>query len=391
MNRELHDAYVIENLRTPFGRRNGYFRNTHPVNLLGSLSRELLARLKIEPSNIDDFIVGSVDQFGEQSANIARNAWLSAGLPETVPGVTVDRQCGSSLQSIQFGYSGIESGIYDLVLAGGVESMTRVPMFSSIHNDSTPMTKELRQRYPIDEDWFSQARAASIVAEKYGITREEMDIFSLESHRKAHSNINDIRSEIFPVMGADRDGNNRVVDSDEGVRTDSTIEKLSGLKNAFYGVDNITAGNSSQISDGASLTLIASEQKADQLDLNKRARLRSFTVAGVNPVEMLTGPIDVTKRMLKKENLTMEDFDYFEVNEAFASVVLAWIKSTGADPDKVNINGGAIAIGHPLGATGSRLVGTMLNVLERKKANRGLIAICEGGGMANGVIVERIE
>ena len=391
MNRELHDAYVIENLRTPFGRRNGYFRNTHPVNLLGSLSRELLARLKIEPSNIDDFIVGSVDQFGEQSANIARNAWLSAGLPETVPGVTVDRQCGSSLQSIQFGYSGIESGIYDLVLAGGVESMTRVPMFSSIHNDSTPMTKELRQRYPIDEDWFSQARAASIVAEKYGITREEMDIFSLESHRKAHSNINDIRSEIFPVMGADRDGNNRVVDSDEGVRTDSTIEKLSGLKNAFYGVDNITAGNSSQISDGASLTLIASEQKADQLDLNKRARLKSFTVAGVNPVEMLTGPIDVTKRMLKKENLTMEDFDYFEVNEAFASVVLAWIKSTGADPDKVNINGGAIAIGHPLGATGSRLVGTMLNVLERKKANRGLIAICEGGGMANGVIVERIK
>ncbi len=391
MNRELHDAYVIENLRTPFGRRNGYFRNTHPVNLLGSLSRELLVRMKIEPSNIDDFIVGSVDQFGEQSANIARNAWLSAGLPETVPGVTVDRQCGSSLQSIQFGYSGIESGIYDLVLAGGVESMTRVPMFSSIHNDSTPMTKELRQRYPIDEDWFSQARAASIVAEKYGITREEMDIFSLESHRKAHSNINDIRSEIFPVMGADRDGNNRVVDSDEGVRTDSTIEKLSGLKNAFYGVDNITAGNSSQISDGASLTLIASEQKADQLDLNKRARLRSFTVAGVNPVEMLTGPIDVTKRMLKKENLTMEDFDYFEVNEAFASVVLAWIKSTGADPDKVNINGGAIAIGHPLGATGSRLVGTMLNVLERKKANRGLIAICEGGGMANGVIVERIE
>ncbi len=391
MNRELHDAYVIENLRTPFGRRNGYFRNTHPVNLLGSLSRELLVRMKIEPSNIDDFIVGSVDQFGEQSANIARNAWLSAGLPETVPGVTVDRQCGSSLQSIQFGYSGIESGIYDLVLAGGVESMTRVPMFSSIHNDSTPMTKELRQRYPIDEDWFSQARAASIVAEKYGITREEMDIFSLESHRKAHSNINDIRSEIFPVMGADRDGNNRVVDSDEGVRTDSTIEKLSGLKNAFYGVDNITAGNSSQISDGASLTLIASEQKADQLDLNKRARLKSFTVAGVNPVEMLTGPIDVTKRMLKKENLTMEDFDYFEVNEAFASVVLAWIKSTGADPDKVNINGGAIAIGHPLGATGSRLVGTMLNVLERKKANRGLIAICEGGGMANGVIVERIK
>lgn len=391
VKRELKEAYLIENLRTPFGRRNGYFRNTHPVNLLGNLARELLLRLDIEASSVDDFIVGSVDQFGEQSANIARNAWLSAGLPETVPGVTVDRQCGSSLQSVQFGYSGIESGIYDLVLAGGVESMTRVPMFSSIKSDSTPMTSELKKRYPVDDEWFSQARAASIVAEKYGITREEMDTFSLESHRKAYSKSRETKSEIFPLMGMDRDGNSKVMDRDEGVRTDSTLEKLSGLKNAFDGVENITAGNSSQISDGASLTLIASEQKAEQLDLNKRAKLKSFTVAGVNPVEMLTGPIDVTKRILKKEGLTINDFDYFEVNEAFASVVLAWIKSTGANPDKVNVNGGAIAIGHPLGATGSRLVGTMVNVLENRKASRGLIAICEGGGMANGVVVERIE
>ncbi len=391
MRREIKETFVSGNLRTPFGKRGGALRMINPVKMLGKLSMEVVVKHGIEPEMVDDFIVGCVDQVGEQSANIARNALLAEGFPETVPGVTIDRQCGSSLQSIQFAYSGVEAGIYDLVLAGGVESMTRVPMFSSIKDDSTPFTDELRQRYPNEEQWFSQAKAASIIAKKYNISRDEMDAFSLESHKKAFSSTGSLRSEIVPVEGLDRNGGKKILEADEGIRADSSIEKLSRLPDAFKGIENITAGNSSQISDGASITLISSGETADKLNLGKRAMLKSFSVVGVNPIEMLTGPIEVTHRILKKENLAIDDFDYFEVNEAFASVVLAWIKATGANPERVNVHGGAIAIGHPLGATGSRIVGSMINTLERKKAKRGLIAICEGGGMANGAIVERVE
>ncbi|MHB1440146.1 MAG: thiolase family protein [Cuniculiplasma sp.] len=391
MGRSIEDVYVVESLRTPFGKRNGALRNINAVDLLGNLALEILKKIPIEPDIVEDFMIGCVDQIGEQSANIARNAWLSAGLPEAVPAVTVDRQCGSSLQSIQFGASGIASGIYNFVLSGGVESMSRVPMYSSISGESSPMTVNLRKRYNIKDDWFSQARAASIIAEKYHIGRDEMDNLSFESHMRAKNNLENLRNEIVAVQGTDRNGEPFLMHDDEGVRPDTDIQKLNKLKDAFLGIKDITAGNSSQISDGASLTAICSDHVAEKYGLDKRAKLKSFTVAGVNPIEMLTGPITVTEKILNKENLAIEDIDYFEVNEAFAPVVLAWIKTTGADPGRVNVNGGAIALGHPLGATGSRLVGSMVRTLERKRAKTGLIAVCEGGGMANGVIIERME
>lgn len=369
------------------------FKDTHPVDLLGFLLKNLVERNGLDPALVDDVIVGCVDQVGEQAANIGRNAWLSAGLPESVPATTIDRQCGSSLQALHFAAQGVMAGAYDLVIAGGVESMTRVPMLSTLQGNGTPMTEDLKRRYNLEGIWFNQAVGAEMIAEKWGISREELDRFGLRSHQLAAVARAEGRfeAEIVPVPIRHQDSSTVVVDADEGIRPDASLQAMQSLSPAFSGLERITAGNASQISDGASAVLIASREMAEKLGLRPRARFVSFAVVGVDPVTMLTGPIPATQKVLQKAGLNVRDIDLFEVNEAFASVVLAWQKELGVEADRVNVNGGAIALGHPLGATGTRIAATLLNALELRGQRYGLIAICEGGGMANATILERLE
>ncbi len=385
-------AYVVDALRTPLGRRNGALREINPVDLLSGLMKEIVARNSVEPKSVEDVIIGCVDQIGEQGANIARNAWLSSGFPEGTPGVTIDRQCGSSLQAVQFGAFGIMSGMQDLVIAGGVESMTRVPMFSNLEIRGSPITASLESRYSMGGQWFNQAAGAEMIAKEYGITREEMDRISLRSHVHAMESAEHFRSEMVPVEapGPSGDGETRKIDFDEGVRKDTSLEKLSSLKPAFEGLELITAGNSSQITDGASISVLASEEAVKRHGLEPKLRITSLAAVGVDPVTMLKGPIPSTEKVLSKAGLTIDDIDVFEVNEAFAPVVLAWQKHFDVPDKKINPHGGAIALGHPLGATGTRILSTMLNTMLKDKKERGLIAICEGGGMANAAIVERV-
>lgn len=380
----MSDALIVEAVRTPVAKREAGLRDAHPVDLLAELLRALVDRSGIDPARVDDVLIGCVDQVGEQAANIARNAWLTAGLPESVPATTIDRQCGSSLQAVHFAAQGVIAGAYDLVIAGGVESMTRVPMFANaLRGPGTPLVARLRDRYRLEGAWFDQAEGAERIAREWGFGREDLDRFSLESHRRASAAQRNGRfeAEIVPI-GA--------LSKDEGIRHDTSLEKMLSLPTAFPHLELITAGNSSQISDGASAALIASPQIAAALGLRPRARFVSFAVVGVDPVTMLTGPIPATRKVLEKAGLWISDIELFEVNEAFASVVLVWQRETGAPFEKVNVNGGAIALGHPLGATGTRILATLLHEMERRKARYGLIAICEGGGMANATILERL-
>ncbi len=383
-------AYIIDAKRTPIGKKNGSLKDVHPVALLSTVIRDLVDRNVRDPELIEDVIAGCVTQNGEQSTNIARNAWLASGYPESVPGVTVDRQCGSSLQAAQFGSASIISGINDLVLACGVESMSRIPMGSNITRDSFPADTALLGRYDLRDGWFSQARGADMIAAKWGLSREELDAFGFRSHELAYSNRSHLRNEMVPVMIRTENGQSIKMEHDEGVRQNVYLEKMASLPPAFPGLSYITAGNASQISDGASGAILSSYNKVEELNLRPRGRFISFAAVGVDPVTMLTGPIPASRKVLKKAGMTIEDIDLFEVNEAFAPVVLAWEKEMKADPEKVNISGGAIAMGHPLGATGTRIVSTMLNNLERTGTQYGLIAICEGGGMANAAIIERL-
>jgi len=389
----MNEAVILEAVRTPIGKKGKSLANTHPVDLLGHLLKSTLERLQIDPARVDDVIIGCVDQTGEQAFNVGRNAWLSAGLPESVPATTIDRQCGSSLQAIHFAAQGVMAGVYDLVLAGGVESMTRVPMGCTLFNGpGLPITEGLKARYGLEQGWFNQAVGAQMIAERWGLSREDLDRFSLQSHRRAAAarEAGYFRREIIPVPVTNGDGEESLFEADEGIRPDTSYEQIASLDPAFDGLPFITAANASQISDGASLTVIASAEMARQLGLPPRARFRAFAVVGVDPVTMLTGPIPATQKALQRAGLTVDDIDLFEVNEAFASVVLAWQKETGASMERVNVNGGAVALGHPLGATGARLMATLLNELERRQGRYGLIAICEGGGMANGTIIERV-
>ena len=386
MNNNVPDVYIIDAKRTPIGKRNGALKDVHPVDLLGNLVREVLDSSAINPENVDEFITGCVSQTGNQGGNIARNAWLSAGLPDSVPGVSIDRQCGSSLQALEFARNGIISGDYDIAIASGVESMTRVPMLSTIAKEN-PITEGLRRRYNLGEEWFSQAYGAELIAKKFGISRKDMDLMSYESHIRAFRSRDQFKKEMIPV----REHGNIVLDYDQGVREKPDLEKMNELPPAFSNLKMVTAGNASQISDGASMSILASESAVNKYGLKPRAVIKNVAAVGVDPVTMLTGPIPVTEKVLKRTGLTIDDIDVFEVNEAFASVVLAWEKELKVDHDKVNVNGGAVALGHPLGATGTRIVSTMLNIMENKKYKYGLIAICEGGGMANGAIIERIE
>ena len=384
------EAVIVDAVRTAVGRRNGRLKDWHPVDLLAQTLSALVQRTSIDAGLVEDVIIGCVSQVGEQSLNVGRNAALAAGFPETVPGTTVDRQCGSSQQAIHFAAQGVLSGAYDIAIAGGVESMTRVPMGSSSQGPGAPFGSQMLKRY--DNGLVHQGISADLVAQKWGLSRNELDEFSLESHRRAARAAAEgrFRGQIVPVEVRNEDGSTGIFDQDEGIRTDTSLEKLASLKPAFRPDGLITAGNSSQISDGAAAVLIMERETAEKLGLKPRARFVSFSLAGDNPIMMLTAPIPATHKVLKRAGLTLDQMDRIEINEAFASVVLAWQRETGANMQKVNVNGGAVAIGHPLGASGARLTTVLLNELERSGGRYGLQTICEGGGMANGMIIERI-
>ena len=386
----MREAVIVDAVRTAVGRRNGRLKDWHPVDLMAQTLSALVQRTGIDAGTIEDVIVGCVSQVGEQGLNVGRNAALAAGFPETVPGTTVDRQCGSSQQAIHFAAQGVISGAYDIVIAGGVESMTRVPMGSTSQGPGAPFGPLMVERY--NHGLVHQGISADLVAQKWELTREQLDAFSLESHRRAAQATAEgrFKSQIIPVEVKNEDGTTSLFAQDEGIRSDTSLEKLASLKPAFKPDGLITAGNSSQISDGAAAVLIMERETAERLGLKPRARFVSFALAGDNPIMMLSAPIPATYKVLKRAGLTLDQMDLVEINEAFASVVLAWQKETGADMSKVNVNGGAVALGHPLGASGARLTTFLLNELERTGGRYGLQTICEGGGMANAMIIERL-
>ena len=388
-------AVIVDALRTPGGRRNGKLRNWHAVDLASEALRAIASRNDLDPSLIEDVIMGCVSQTGEQAFNVGRNAVLAAGWPESVPATTIDRQCGSSQQAMHFAAQGVIAGAYDVVVAAGVEVMTRVPMGSSIGKDSGfPFGPRVTERYEPVGGLRNQGIGAQMIADQWGISREELDAFSLESHRRAARATAEGRfeGEIVPVPVRDDEGHDtdEWLRTDEGIRPDTSLEILANLKPAFQEDGSITAGNSSQITDGASAVLIMSEERARSLGYTPRARFHAFALAGVDPVTMLTGPIPATTKVLARAGLTLEDIDLVEINEAFASVVLAWQREHHADLSKVNVNGGAIALGHPLGASGAKLAATLLNELERTNGRYGLLTMCEGGGLANATVIERL-
>jgi acetyl-CoA acyltransferase len=384
------EAVVVAAVRTAVGRRNGRLKDWHPVDLMAQVLSALVQRTGIDAGLVDDVIIGCVSQVGEQSLNLGRNAVLAAGFPESVPGTTVDRQCGSSQQAIHFAAQGVISGAYDIAIAGGVESMTRIPMGSSSKGPGAPFGPLMVERY--HHGLVYQGISADLIAHKWEITREQLDAFSLQSHQRAAQATEEGRfaSQILPIRVKDDEGNTQLFEHDEGIRKDTSLEKLASLKPAFKTDGVITAGNSSQISDGAAGVLIMERATAERLGLKPRARFTSFALAGDDPILMLTAPIPATQKVLQKAGLTIDQIDLVEINEAFASVVLAWQKSLGVDAARINVNGGAIAIGHPLGSSGARLATILLHELERTGGRYGLQTICEGGGTANAMIMERI-
>ena len=388
----MRSAVIVDAVRTPVGRRNGVFKDIHPVDLASIPLQALVERNNLDAELIDDVIMGNVSQTGEQAYNVGRNAALAAGFPESVPGVTIDRQCGSSQQSAHFAAQAIMAGAQDIVVAAGVENMTRVPMGITAQNGpGLPFGARMLERY--SNGLVPQGISAELINEKWAISRQELDELALESHRRAARATREGRFEgqIIPVEITLENGSTELVTRDEGIREDTSLEKLAALQPAFKADGKVTAGNSSQISDGAAAILIMGEDKAEELGLTPKARFHTFSMAGVDPVLMLTGPIPATSKALDRAGLSIDDIDLFEVNEAFASVVGAWQKEHGADMSKVNVNGGAIALGHPLGASGTKLLSTLLNELERTGGRYGLQTMCEGGGMANATIIERLD
>ncbi len=373
-------AVIVDAVRTPIGKRNGALKDWHPVDLAAEPLRALVERSDLDPALVEDVVMGCTMTVGEQAMNIGRNAPLAAGFPDTVPGTTVDRQCGSAQQAVHFAAQAVMSGAMDVVIGAGVESMTRVPIGSTMEpGPGEAYGPRVLQRY----EFIHQGLSAEMIAEKWGVSREDMDRLALESHERAGRAIDEGRfeNEIIPL------GDVRV---DEGVRRGGTLESLGKLKPAFSEDGTITAASSSQISDGAAAVLVMSEEKANALGLRPRARFVSFAVAATDPVIMLTAPIPATSRIIEKSGIKLDDIDLVEINEAFASVVLAWEKEHHPDMSKVNVNGGAIALGHPTGCSGARLMATLLNELERTGGRYGLQTMCEGGGMANATIIERL-
>ncbi len=383
-------AVIVDAVRTAGGKRNGVLRNWHPTDLAAQTLMALESRNDLDTSLVEDVIMGCVMQVGEQSLNVGRNAVLAAGWPEEVPGTTIDRQCGSSQQAAHFAAQGVIAGAYDVVVAAGVEVMSRVPMGASIAEGKfgMPFGPLVNARYEPMGGLVPQGISAEMIADKWNLSREDLDAYGARSQQLALQATEEGRfeREIIPVMGADGE----MVTRDEGIRPGTTVETLAKLKPAFKEDGKVTAGNSSQITDGAAALLIMSEEKALELGYTPRARFHSFSLAGADPRLMLTGPIPATQRALERGGLTMDDIDLVEINEAFASVVLAWEKELHPDMSKVNVNGGAIALGHPLGCSGAKLMTTLLNELERSGGRWGLQTMCEGGGMANGTIIERL-
>jgi acetyl-CoA acyltransferase len=384
----MHEAVIVDAVRTPLGRRNGSLSDWHPADLAAETLKALTDRNSLDPVLVDDVIMGCVSQVGEQTFNIGRNAVLGAGWPDSVPGVTIDRQCGSSQQSVHFAAQGVMAGAYDVVVAAGVESMTRVPMGSSMMAGK-PFGEKMRERY--QDGLIPQGLSAEMIAERWDIPREELDAYGYDSQMRALKATEEGRfeNEIVPI-DVKIDGVVGSLTTDGGIRPETTPEKLASLRPAFKDDGVVTAGNSSQITDGSAAILIMSGEKANELGLKPRAKFVSFSLAGTDPVSMLTGPIPATQKALAKAGLSHEDIDLYEVNEAFAAVIGAWLRETGVPWDKVNVNGGAIALGHPLGASGARLMTTLLNELERSGGRYGLQTMCEGGGLANGTIIESL-
>jgi acetyl-CoA acyltransferase len=383
----MTEAVILAAARTPLGRRGGVLSGVHAVDLAAYAMNAALERSGLGPDVVDDVVFGCVSQVGEQSWNVARNAALAAGWPDAVPGTTVDRQCGSSQQALSFAAAAVLAGHADVVVAGGVESMSRVPMGSSVGAGAgEPYGPAVRLRYAASVDAeaalpFNQGVAAELVADRYGIGREAMDAFALASHEKAAaaSDHGLFAAEITPVTG---------VTADEGIRRDTNMGKLAGLKPAFAADGSVTAGSSSQISDGAAALVITTDEHARRLGVRPLARIAAACAVGSDPVLMLDGPIPATAKILRRTGLDLDEIDVFEVNEAFAAIPLAWLAETGADEERLNPRGGAIALGHPLGASGARLAATMLHYMRDTGARRGLQVMCEGGGMANATVLE---
>ncbi len=400
----MPNAVLVDAVRTAGGKRNGVLSAWHPADLAAEVLKALVARNDLDPALLDDVIMGCVMQVGHQSLNVGRNAVLAAGFPESVPATTIDRQCGSSQQSVHFAAQGVMAGAYDIVVAAGVEVMSSTPLGASVIPGSFPFGPSVMARYADVESYGSkglqsQGIGAELIADRWGLTREDLDGYGARSQQLAEQATAEGRfdREIVPVAlkRIDRDTGKLVesgeaVTRDEGIRPGSTVETLAKLKPAFKPDGKITAANSSQITDGASAVLIMSEERAAELGLTPRARFAAFALAGVDPITMLTGPIPATAKVLERSGLAIDDIDHFEINEAFASVVLAWEKEHKPDMARVNPNGGAIALGHPLGASGTKLLATMLNELERTGGRWGLQAMCEGGGLANATVIERL-
>ena len=398
----MRDAVIVEAVRTPVGKGKpgGALSAVHPVDLLAHSLRTLVERTGIDPALVDDVIGGTVSQVGEQAQNTTRSAALAAGFPESVPATTVDRQCGSSQQAVHFAAQGVIAGAYDVVVACGVESMSRVPMWSAFTADDDTKGSDFRARYP--EGMVPQGISAELIADRWGLSRERLDEFAVRSHARAAQAAADglFDRQLAPVKVRADDGSVTLVDHDESVRPGTTAEVLARLRPAFASLPQaarfpdldwkVTAGNSSPVNDGSAALLITTSEKARELGLTPRARLHSFAVTGDDPLLMLTGIIPATAKVLQRAGLELADIDLFEVNEAFASVVLAWLAETGADPARTNVHGGAIALGHPLGASGARLMTTLVDAMAERGARYALQTMCEGGGMANATVLERL-
>ncbi len=390
----MTNAVIVDVVRTPGGKRNGKLSTWHPVDLAAEVLSALVRRNDIDPALIEDVIMGCVTQVGAQSVNVARNAVLAAGFPESVCATSIDRQCGSSQQAAAFAAQAVMSGFHDVVIAAGVEAMSQVPMGSSSANGpGKPFGPRLKDRYEEAGGLVNQGISAEMIADQWNLSREDLDRFALRSQQLAARARDEGRfeREIVPIAIKDADGNptGEIMASDEGIR-ETSLEVLASLRPAFKEGGKVTAGNSSQITDGASAALIMSEEMANRLGLTPRARFVSFALAGVDPVTMLTGPIPATAKILERSKMSISDIDLIEINEAFASVVLAWEKEIHPDMDRVNVNGGAISLGHPLGASGTKLLATLVNELERSNSRYGLQTMCEGGGMANATIIESL-
>jgi acetyl-CoA acetyltransferase family protein len=384
-------AVIVDAVRTALGKRNGKLKDWHPVDLAAETLKALVQRNDLDPALVEDVIMGCVMQTGEQGLNIGRNAALAAGFPESVVCTSVDRQCGSSQQSAHFAAQGVIAGAYDVVIAAGVECMTRVPMGVTMNGPGMPFGPKMMERYQAAGGLVPQGISAEMIADKWNLSRDDLDALSVQSHKRAARATEEGRfeKEIIPITVESDDGKEEFA-RDQGIRPDSSMESLANLKPAFKPDGKVTAGNSSQITDGAAALLIMSEDKAKELGLTPRARFDTFALAGVDPIMMLTGPIPATTKVLERSGKTMDQIDLVEINEAFASVVLAWEKEHHPDMEKVNVNGGAIALGHPLGCSGARLMATLLCELERSGGRFGLQTMCEGGGMANATIIERL-